>query len=65
MEMVRTRADCCIQTAQAIYFNAEQELYFCQHHANKHEPMLLAEGWTLLTKHTAETIDNRTLVPVE
>ncbi len=65
MEPVRVRADCCNAMTQQTYFKGTAELYFCQHHADEHEPVLLASGWILRTEHTAQTIDNRTLVPVE
>lgn len=64
MEIVRRKADCCSAMSEQTYVKDEIDLAFCQHHANKHEIVLLTDGWVCLTNQD-ETIDTRTLVPVE
>ena len=44
---VEDRCDRCRAQAWIVATKGSQELYFCNHHGNKHQLVLIADGWAI------------------
>lgn len=53
----RERCDRCIAQAQKKVTKGDLMLFMCNHHFNRHEPTLIADGWDVVTAITEKSVD--------